>query len=188
MRTSVDRITRETSEAPMIDEDEQRRDLDAFRPFDDVHDRRVDEDERDDREPARALWPDRDRHGNRGRRHQHEHAGRVGAALRVDVGVERDRHDEADRRDHDHERTRRARPVRRHAVPRQIARHEIEQPGHRRRPGEPENRNRRQVVERAEDLAEVAMRQVRQARGRPPVRPSADRRQESSSSSPPRCR
>ena len=60
------------------------------------------------------------------------------------------------------ERPRRPRPFRRHAVARQVARHEVQQAGHRRRAGEPQNRDRAEVVDRAERLAEVLVREVRQ--------------------------
>ena len=39
----------------MITDDEQARDLNAFGPLDDVDDRRVDEDQRDQHEPLRPL-------------------------------------------------------------------------------------------------------------------------------------
>ena len=61
-----------------------------------------------------------------------------------------------------HERPRRARPLGRHAVPRQVARHQIQQAGHRRCAGEPEDGDRADVVDRAEQLAEVVVRQVGQ--------------------------
>ena len=70
-----------------------------------------------------------------------------------------------------HERPVRLRPLRRHAVARQVARHQIEQPGHRRRAGEPQNRDRAQVVDGAERLAEMLDGRDRRARGRTPGRP-----------------
>ena len=91
---------------------------------------------------------------------QHEHAGGVRAALRLDVGIERDRHHERDEREDDDQRPVRARPFRRHAVARQIAGHEVEQPGERRRAGEPQHRDRADVVHGAERGAEVLVREV----------------------------
>ena len=76
-------------------QDEERGDPDAFGPFEDVGDRGVDEHHGDDPEPdgALALLPaaGRERDGDRRGGHQHQHAGGVGAALGVDVGVEEDR-------------------------------------------------------------------------------------------------
>ena len=60
------------------------------------------------------------------------------------------------------QRPRRLRPFRRHAVPRQVARHQVQQPGHRRRAGEPQDRDGAQVVDGAEDLAEHAVREIRE--------------------------
>ena len=79
-----------------------RRDLDAFGPLDDVDDRRVDEDQRDaarSRATSCARRHAVQRDGERRRAHQHQHAGRVRAALRVDVGLEEDRDEEGDRRE-----------------------------------------------------------------------------------------
>ena len=55
-RSSVDRSARETSDMTTIVEDEERRDLDAFGPLEDVRDRRVDEHDRDrhERRPTDA--------------------------------------------------------------------------------------------------------------------------------------
>ncbi len=88
-----------------------------------------------------------------------KHARRVRAALLVHVRVEDDRDDEPDDRDEQDERSRRARPVGRHAVARQVARHEVQQAGHRGRAGEPQDRDRDQVVDAAEQLAEIAVRE-----------------------------
>ena len=71
--------------------------------------------------------------------------------------------------DHD-QRTVRARPFRRHAVARQIARHEVQQPGHRRRAGEPQDRDRRQVVDACRSRCPGARARGRRARGRRPAR------------------
>ena len=82
--------------------DEERGDLDAFGPFDDVGDRGVDEDDGDDAEADGALAllpaPGGQRHGDRGGGHQHQDAGGVGAALGVDVGVEEPGDQERDQR------------------------------------------------------------------------------------------
>ena len=79
-------------------DDEEGRDLDAFGALEDVHDRGVDEDhcQQQVADPALALPARRERDGQGRRSHQHEHAGRVSAALRVDVGPEKDRDDEGD--------------------------------------------------------------------------------------------
>ena len=53
-------------------------------------------------------------------------------------------------------------PLRRHAVAGQILRHQVQQPGHRRGAGEPEDRDRADVVDGAEHLAEMLVREVRQ--------------------------
>ena len=102
------------------------------------------------------------RHGHRGRGDEHQHAGRVGAALRVDVRVEQPGDQEGDGREDEDQRAYRAGPVRRHPVPGQVARHQVEQAGHRRRAGEPEDRDRRDVVGGAERGAEVLVGQVGQ--------------------------
>ena len=109
----------------------------------------------------RLLLPprgDRDRHGARG--HQHQHAGRIGAGLRIDVGAEHDRDEDADAgEDHD-QRPGGARPLGRHAVARQIERHQVQQAGQRRRAGEPQNGDGHQVVDRAEAGAEKLVREI----------------------------
>ena len=97
--------------------DEEGGDLDAVRPLDDVDDRRVDEDQRDQRRRPTAAprWPappGRERHGDGGRGHQDQHAGGVGAALGVDVGPEDERDDEGDGREDQHQRPGGARPLR----------------------------------------------------------------------------
>jgi len=55
-----------------------------------------------------------------------------------------------------------ARPIGGHPVPRQIARHDVQQPGHRGRPGEPEDQDRADVVDRPEEVAELFVGEVRQ--------------------------
>ena len=145
-------------------EDEQRRDLDAFGPLHHVRDRGVEEHRGDRKEgnPPRHPAPRADRHRERRRAHQHQHAGGIRAALRLDIGAEDQRHDDVDAGDDDDERPVRARPFGRHAVLRQVARHEIQEPGERRRAGEPENGDRARVVQRAERRAEPLVRQIRQ--------------------------
>ena len=68
-------------------------------------------------------------------------------------------------------------PLGRHAVARQIPRHQVQQPGHRRRAGEPQDRDGADVVDRAEGLAEVLVREVGERaavrRRRPPRTASA---------------
>jgi hypothetical protein len=116
-----------------------------------------------------ALAPGGERHGDGRRRDEHEDAGRVRAALRVDAGVEDHRDQEGGRGEHEDERSHGPGPGRRHPVPGKVARHQVEQPGHGRRPGEPEDRDRRDVVHRAERAAEVGVGEVREraAVGRP---------------------
>ena len=92
--------------------------------------------------------------------HQDEDAGGVRPALRVDIGAEDDRDREGDQREDKGQRTRGLRPLRGHPVARQVARHQIEQPGHRRGPGEPEDQDRADVVDRPEASAEILVRQV----------------------------
>ena len=60
---------------------------------------------------------------------------------------------------HEHERPDGAGPLRGHAVARQVARDQVQQPGHRGGAGEPEDRDRRDVVHRAEGVAEVLVRE-----------------------------
>ena len=151
-------------------DDEPRRDLHAVGPLDDVGDCRVDEHQRDDRRRhPLAMLPAR-------------RAPSVTATAAdviststpvayappcaVDVRVEDDRDEEGDGGEQRHERPRGARPLRRHAVARQIARHQIEQSGHRRRAGEPQNGDRADVVDRAEQLAEIVVREIRERAAR----------------------
>ena len=140
-------------------DDEPRRDLEALGPLGDVDRGRVEEHREHDAE-KRATARRRDHRGERHRRHQHEHASRVRAGLVVDVRLEDERHQETDGGDDQHDRPAGARPLRRHAVAREVARNQVQQTGHRGRAGEPEDGDRRDVVERAEDVAEIAMRDV----------------------------
>jgi hypothetical protein len=84
MRISVDRARRETSDVTTMPTMNHAAMCRPSAAADDVDDRRVDEDERD-RHEADALRRLRDRHRNGRRRHQHQHAGRVRAALLIDV-------------------------------------------------------------------------------------------------------
>ena len=86
--------------------------------------------------------------------HEHEHAGGVGAPLRGDIGLEGPCHEEIDNGKGDHEGAVSRRPLRRHAVARQVARHHVEEAGHRRGPGEPEDKDRGDIVDGTEDRAE----------------------------------
>ena len=52
------------------------------------------------------------------------------------------------------------RPLGRHAVAGQVARHEVQQAGHRRGAGEPEDQDGAEVVDRAEDVAQVLVREI----------------------------
>ena len=63
-------------------------------------------------------------------------------------------------REDDDERPVRLGPLRRHAVARQIPRHEVQQADQRGRAGEPQDRDRAQVVDRPEGLAEMLVREV----------------------------
>ena len=90
------------------------------------------------------------------RRSRRRRPGRRRSALNTTRDEDRDRHEDQ------HQRPHRPRPLRRHAVARQVARHDVEQPGHRRGAGEPQDRDRRDVVDRAEGLAQVLVREIRQ--------------------------
>ena len=80
---------------------------------------------------------------------------------------ERDRDHDADRGVDQHDRPHRPAPFRRHAVAGQVAGHDVDQAGHRRGAGEPEDQDAADVVDGAEALAELLVRQVGQ---RPAVR------------------
>src|SRR5262245_9908553 len=83
------------------DEDnEGRRNLYALWLFGDVEDRRVTENNRNRQvnPPPPLTAPLGDRHGDGGGKYQSQHAGRVSAALRVDVSVEENRHGKANGR------------------------------------------------------------------------------------------
>ena len=69
-----------------------------------------------------------------------------------------------------HERPGRARPLGRHAVARQVARHQVQQAGHRRRAGEPEDRDRADVVDACRSRCRGARAPGTRARGRRPGR------------------
>ena len=96
IRSSVERSTREIIDVTMIVTMNHEAILMPSGRSIDVDERRVDEDQRDQAERRRTGRARRrvQRHGDRGRRHQHQHAGRVGAALRLDVGLEENRDQE----------------------------------------------------------------------------------------------
>ncbi len=146
--------------------DEEATDLHAVRALEDVVDGGVDEDQRDDREgdgqPALAGPPRGQGHGDGGGGDEHQDARRVGAALGVDVGVEDPRHRERDAGEHQDQGTHGGRPLRGHAVAREVAREEVEHAGHRGRAGEPQDRDRGDVVHGPEAVPEVAVREVGQ--------------------------
>ena len=173
-RSSVDRSTRDTSEVQMIVAMKIEAIFRPFRPLGHVHECRVEKDRRN-RPVAHdvvALLPFHDRHRHGARRDEHQHARRVRAALRFDVGVEGDRHDERDEREDDDERAVCARPFRRHAVAGKVSRHQVQQPGERGCAREPQHRDRRDVVDRAEQSFPDA--DARDTRGRvlPPGLPA----------------
>jgi hypothetical protein len=120
-----------------------------------------------------------ERHGDRRRGHQHEHAGRVRAGLRFSTSALKiDGDDEGDGGEDEHERALRERPVGRHAVARQVARHDVEQPRHRRRPANQRMRwcSGRRPCRRCRRGSRA---RGRRARGRWPCRPPRTRRGES---------
>ena len=84
-----------------------------------------------------------------------------------------------------------SRPVRRHAVARQVLRHEVQQADHRRRAREPQNRHGAHVVNGAERLAEMLVRQVGERAAvrlrRPAGTPARDERASSRRCCPPAC-
>ena len=94
MRISVARMERLSALTSIRTSREDAADDQAVRPLQAVVDERVGEDQAEDRpyrraSPRVALAPQRERHRDRGREDQHEHAGGVGAALRLDVGLGR---------------------------------------------------------------------------------------------------
>ena len=155
--------------------DEERRDPHAVGALEHVDHGGVDEHQGDEPEqaglPAPPAAASRQGHGHRRRGHQHQHAGGVGAALGVDVGPEDDGDREGDAGEHQHQRAHRPGPLRGHAVAGQVAGHDVEQPGHGRGPGEPQDRDRGQVVDGAEDVARGTRGPGRPGPGRWPRRP-----------------
>ena len=101
-------------------------------------------------------------HGEGGRDHHREDPGRVGACLGIDVGLEPDGDQDADRRVDEHDGSDGAAPFGGHAVGGQVARHDVDQPGHRGCAGEPQDQDGADVVDRAESVAEELVRQVGQ--------------------------
>ncbi len=142
---------------------EQPRDLDAIRTFDDVDDRRVGEDDSDhsegDHPDPLSLTRSSQGDGDGGRRHQDQHSRRVCARLLVDVRIEYQRDEKGDERENKHEGPDRAGPQRGHPVARQVARHQVQQARERARTGEPQDRDGREVVEGTEPRAEETVRE-----------------------------
>ena len=103
----------------------------------------------------RALAPQGERRRERGGQDQHQHAGGVGTALRLDVGAEDQRDHDVDGEQHEDQRPRERSPARRHAEARQVARDEVQEPRHGRRAREAEDQDRRDVVDGAEARPEV---------------------------------
>ena len=91
---------------------------------------------------------------------EHENAGCVSAALRVNVGVKSDGDEEGYGHEDEDQRTRGARPLGRHAEARQVAGNQIEEPRHGRCSGKGENQDGADVVDGSECVAEVLVRQV----------------------------
>ena len=120
------------------------------------------EDTRREEEIQRAracLAPECERHGDRGREHEHEDARRVRAALRVHVGPKRERDDDVEREDEDDEGPRAGDPRRGHPEPGKVAGDQVQDARHRGGAGEPQDRDRGEVVERPEGGAEVPVRE-----------------------------
>ena len=191
-RSSVDRSTREMSEVTMIVTMNQVAILHAVGPLDDVGDRRVDEDQRDDGErrsscaavcvAAPSVTATAADVISTSTPVAYAPPCASTSALKMIVMRNVMPVNSVD------ERPRRARPFGRHAVPRQVARHEVQQARHRRRAGEPQDGDRADVVDGAEHLAEVVVRQIRE---RAPRRLAALRetlRAESAASSRASCR
>src|ERR1043165_4382384 len=65
-----------------------------------------------------------------------------------------------DRHDHDYERTRCTCPLRRHTVTRQVTWHNTQQTCHRRSTSEPQNRDRAEVIDGAEDVSEKCVSEI----------------------------
>ncbi|CAH0324841.1 hypothetical protein SRABI128_05059 [Microbacterium sp. Bi128] len=146
--------------------DEERGDPDAFGPFDDVGHRGVDEHDGDDAKPdsAFALFPapGGQCHRHRGGGHQDQDACGVSAALGVDVGVEQPGDQEPHQGEHQDQRAHGPCPPGGHAVPGQVARHEVQQPGHGGGAGEPQDGNGAQVIDGAESVSQVFVREIGQ--------------------------
>ena len=88
---------------------------------------------------------------------------------------EDDRDEERAEGEDQHQRTHGAGPVRGHPVPGQVARDQVQQAGHRRRAGEPQDRNRRGVVHAAEGASRGTHGPGRPAPARWPTHPAGTR-------------
>src|SRR5215208_1403489 len=144
---------------------------DPVGPVIDVGGEGVDEDGGDQAEGKRAAPRPpavrRQGHSEGRRGHHRQNAGGVGAALGVNIGREDHRDGEGDGGVDKDERPDRASPVGGHAVAGQVAGHDVEEPGHRRGAREPQDRDRGEVIDGAESLAQALVRHVGE---RAPVR------------------
>ena len=174
-RSSVVRVTRETSETTMMPAMNTRGDGDAVRLLDDVGDQRVQQDQGEHREAdgGAAL-------AGAGAAEMVTATAPETIIARMPVAYapawaltsapEGDRDADADRGVDQHDRAHGPAPLRRHAVAGQVARHDVDQAGHRRGAREPQDQDAADVVDGAEALAELLVRQVGQG---PAVRRAA---------------
>ena len=86
--------------------------------------------------------------------HENQHAGGIGTSLRRDIRPEAPGHDQIDNRERNHQRPIGGCPLGCHTVTRQIAGHHVQKSGHRRCTRKPQNEDRTDVVDRAEEGAE----------------------------------
>src|SRR5919107_1128736 len=147
-------------------DDEERGDYDAVGPLYHVGHQSVDEHEGDrpecERPSLRSPAPSSQGHRDGRRGHHGQDAGGVGSGLGVHIGLEDDRDRHSNGGVDQPQRSYCPPPLRHHAVARQVARHYVQKTCHRRRPREPQDRDRAQVVDRAESIAQVLVRHVRE--------------------------
>ena len=137
-------------------EDEDAGDLESFGTLVDIHQGGVDEDEGDDaKSEAREYRPCRKGDGAGGGGDKDEHAGSVGSALRIDVGVKEAGNYEGDGQEDENKRARGSGPLGRHTKAGKIARDEVEKAGHGGSAGEGKNKDGARVIESAEAVAEI---------------------------------
>jgi hypothetical protein len=140
-------------------QNEAEGDHDAVGLLQDVVDQGVDEHEGDQAEPGHgpALVPAAGGHRDRerGRDHHRQDPGGVRARLGLDVGPEDDGGDHAQGGVDEHHRPHGTAPLRRHPVAGQVAGDDVDQPGHGRRPGEPQDQDGADVIDGAEPVTEV---------------------------------